>query len=228
MKIFLNGRPTFAERAPGLGVLAAVLVMVLPVLSPFGMSSSLASDVRKNADTVQKEGAIVFMRCDDAVAQPLIKDVAEWAAVTFDARAIRRHVDVTVEPLAAMAVAADGLRRPSERLAVALVAAPATNTVRWAPSAKAAVVNVRPLRTSGAGQREETAVASVYTQRVERECVRAVARMLALPVCRMATCALSKHETLEDLDAKGRNLCPPCMFRARSVLRAAGVAEQTK
>lgn len=76
----------------------------------------------------------------------------------------------------------------------------------WKSAWRCSVV-LTPLRDGSALD----APSKVFIQRIEREVIRGTGGLLAMPPCPMWTCALSKHSTQEELDKKGRGLCPPCM-----------------
>lgn len=62
-----------------------------------------------------------------------------------------------------------------------------------------------------------------YYRRLEKEAMHALGEVLGLPPCPTLTCAMYSHAGEADLDAKGRNFCPPCMRRAAGLLSDRGV-----
>jgi predicted Zn-dependent protease len=60
-------------------------------------------------------------------------------------------------------------------------------------------------------------------QRVERQAMDAMALAMGLPACAFPQCALYHAENAGELDAKGRNLCPPCSMKLENTLKAQGV-----
>jgi hypothetical protein len=57
-----------------------------------------------------------------------------------------------------------------------------------------------------------------YARRVEKETIRAVGHLLGLPTCVDPHCAMSAYSNEQELDAKGRTLCPPCQHKANVLL----------
>jgi len=58
-----------------------------------------------------------------------------------------------------------------------------------------------------------------YARRVEKEAVGEVASALGLPECPLMACALHDCETVDALDDKSRNLCPPCRIKLIEILK---------
>jgi predicted Zn-dependent protease len=80
---------------------------------------------------------------------------------------------------------------------------------------RVAVIDVdmlRPADTKIEGWNER------FTRRVEKESLAGVSYAMGMPACVFALCALKPAETTEELDAKGRNLCPPCTQTMESIL----------
>ena len=78
-----------------------------------------------------------------------------------------------------------------------------------------AVVDVdmlKPSDTSKDGWQE------TFCRRVEKESLAGVAYALGMMPCVFERCALKPAETLDELDAKGRNLCPPCQVKLQALL----------
>jgi len=69
---------------------------------------------------------------------------------------------------------------------------------------RAAVVNLRPMQ-------EDKPDEQTLERRIERQTIRAISLMLDVPTCVNPQCALSHYQSLKELDASGRNLCPPCL-----------------
>jgi predicted Zn-dependent protease len=85
---------------------------------------------------------------------------------------------------------------------------------------RTAIVNTRTLKP----QDIDTAQGKEkYGRRVEKESMRAVGYLLGMEFCPLPMCALSDYQNDEQLDAKGRNFCPPCQGKMRKALTAAGV-----
>lgn len=61
-----------------------------------------------------------------------------------------------------------------------------------------------------------------FERRIEKEIVFLFGRLLKLDICPNFTCALYEVHSLEELDRKGRNYCPPCMSKYYKVLQEYG------
>ncbi len=57
-----------------------------------------------------------------------------------------------------------------------------------------------------------------FTRRVEKESLAGVSYAMGMPACVFSLCALKPAESMEELDAKGRNLCPPCTQKMEAIL----------
>lgn len=82
-----------------------------------------------------------------------------------------------------------------------------------------ALINAAMLKTEG----DDARSSEVYGRRLEKRAMNAVGSMLGLPPCPNPRCAMSPHRTFRELDAHGRNYCPPCQFRTQQSLIAKGV-----
>ena len=65
-----------------------------------------------------------------------------------------------------------------------------------------------------------------YARRVEKESLNVIGKLLGLDICPSPQCALSLANTEKQLDAKARDLCPPCRMKAEQAIRAFGSAIQ--
>lgn len=88
------------------------------------------------------------------------------------------------------------------------------------------IVNTKALRPSPI---EAAEARERYGRRAEKESMRAIGHLLGIKTCPMPMCALCDYRTDEQLDAKGRNFCPPCQEKMRRALSHAGakVKEQS-
>ncbi len=80
---------------------------------------------------------------------------------------------------------------------------------------RVALIDVDMLRP--AGTRKE-GWNEPFTRRVEKESLAGVSYAMGMPACVFSLCALKPAESTEELDAKGRNLCPPCAQKMESIL----------
>ncbi len=78
-----------------------------------------------------------------------------------------------------------------------------------------AVVNLNALKLVDL---TKPAARETYERRIEKESVSGLATLLSMPPCPFPQCALYQHENVEALDAKGRNLCPPCTEKLQEVV----------
>ena len=78
------------------------------------------------------------------------------------------------------------------------------------PESRTAVVNVRALKP-------EDNDAERFGRRIEREAMLSIGLLLGLDPCPNPQCAMWLYSNNEELDAKGRNYCPPCLDRAQKL-----------
>lgn len=95
----------------------------------------------------------------------------------------------------------------------------AKDEIRVSLDRRVGVVNVTALDPKGKVPDQET---DWFTWRIEKESMRVAAHLVGVPVCPFAKCALFAHANNLQLDAKARNLCPPCLHKARAALEARG------
>lgn len=74
------------------------------------------------------------------------------------------------------------------------------------PDAKCAILNATALKP-------EPYDAEDYGRRLEKEAIRCAGLLLGMPPCINPRCALFHYTNNEQLDAKGRNFCPPCQVK---------------
>jgi hypothetical protein len=114
-----------------------------------------------------------------------------------------------------------GIEFSTNDITVVLFAAPAHPSMLIMKQRRVACVDVGVLEAKAEGDSNPH---ETFCRRVEREAMRGLGLLLGLPVCPNGRCVLSEHVDLEGLDKKGRNFCPPCLFRAQGLLEKAGVA----
>ena len=83
------------------------------------------------------------------------------------------------------------------------------------PDIRAAAVNVTALQPSDND-------AETLGRRVERQVMQSIGMQVGMGPCPNPQCAMWVYTTEEELDAKGRNYCPPCQDRAEQGLTAGG------
>ena len=84
------------------------------------------------------------------------------------------------------------------------------------PESAVSVVNVRSLKTDGVTD-------EVFARRVEKQTMLSIGMLLGMEACPNPQCALWDYSTLEELDSKGRNHCPPCLDRLQKKAVEKGV-----
>jgi hypothetical protein len=84
------------------------------------------------------------------------------------------------------------------------------------PESKVAVVNVRALKP-------EDGDVERYGRRLEREAMMSIGLLLGLEPCPNPQCAMWLYSNDDELDAKGRNYCPPCLDRVQQFGREKGL-----
>lgn len=104
-------------------------------------------------------------------------------------------------------------KKTDDHLAVMVLASLEGNTHHGAsyPDQGVAVINVAALRP-------DPMDAELYGRRVEKQLMSAGGILLGMEICPNPLCALSAYDTMERLDAKGRNFCPPCQDRVKKIL----------
>jgi predicted Zn-dependent protease len=85
---------------------------------------------------------------------------------------------------------------------------------------RVAVINVTVLLADGPDEEQAG-------RRIERQVMQAVCMLIGMSACPNPQCVLWPYSTMEDLDAKGRNLCPPCYDQLRKKAASQGLSLQT-
>lgn len=112
--------------------------------------------------------------------------------------------------------------RANDLAVLALVEGVTNRTLSEAVHASAcvAIVDITALKPKDYDENKD---AERYARRLEKECIRTLAIALGLPPCGFPRCAMSPYRTEQELDSKGRNLCPPCQVKAQKILKDKGV-----
>lgn len=87
------------------------------------------------------------------------------------------------------------------------------------------VVNLAPLRPKVA---DKPAEREQFARRLDRECIRAIGGIFGIQPCLNPRCVMFKHASEKELDAKGRNFCPPCRERFVAALKEKGIQLEKK
>ena len=88
------------------------------------------------------------------------------------------------------------------------------------PDRRVSVVNVKSLKPASGD-------AEVFARRVEREVMQSIGMQLGMPACPNPQCAMWSYSTDEELDAKGRNYCPPCLGAMQKGAKEKGIGVDT-
>jgi hypothetical protein len=127
-------------------------------------------------------------------------------------------MEVTGDTLDAVALVAVKAMGPDDAVMVVL-AEPSTDIPAHGvnlPDSRVAVVNVKSLKPANGD-------AETFARRVEREVMQSIGMQLGMPACPNPQCAMWSYSTDEELDAKGRNYCPPCMEAMHKAAKEKGV-----
>lgn len=98
----------------------------------------------------------------------------------------------------------------ADAVVIGFVSVPGELTFRHAMdlSSRVAVLNVASLLRP-----DEHIAAEAVAWRVEKQATLLAAQLMGFAACPFPLCVLCEVTTIEALDAKGRNLCPPCRMR---------------
>ncbi|MFH0953983.1 MAG: hypothetical protein V1873_06605 [Verrucomicrobiota bacterium] len=79
-----------------------------------------------------------------------------------------------------------------------------------------AALNVKALQPAD-GDQEKLA------RRLEKETMRSIGSLLGMSSCPNPQCVMWVHSTLDEMDAKSRSFCPPCLEKVRNAATANGI-----
>jgi hypothetical protein len=150
---------------------------------------------------------------------PLMDRAAKFA---MENTALNIHflpaMEAAGDTLDAMGVAASRARGP-EDAALVILAEPSLDIPAhraFLPDNRVAVVNVKSLKPSNGD-------AETWGRRVEREVMQGIGTLMGIPACPNPQCAMFQYSTDDELDAKGRNYCPPCLGAVQNAAKEKGV-----
>lgn len=141
---------------------------------------------------------------------------------------VKENTSLNIHVLPAMEVTGDTLDAIAAGAGKAMGADDATLVVLADPAAdikphgvsfpeqRIAVVNVKSLKPASGD-------AETFGRRVEREVMQSIGMQLGLQACPNPQCAMWSYSTDEELDAKGRNYCPPCMGALQNAAKEKGI-----
>jgi len=152
---------------------------------------------------------------DSALMDRVVAFVKENTALNIR---VLPAMEVTGDTLDAIAAEA-GKAMSSDDAALVVLAEPSADIKPHGatfPEQRVAVVNVKSLKPSNGD-------AETLGRRVEREVMQGIGMQLGMQACPNPQCALWSYSTDEELDAKGRNYCPPCMGALQKAAKEKGV-----
>lgn len=181
------------------------------------MSVLADSGPEETAATARKTIAVVV------IGQPLEKDVLEDLTLWLHKNL---SCPVRVKPLRSVlkddpVLEAEDLQRtlePDEVCLLAMLNIPEKVTFQEGvfPTKNVGLLNVRALDSVEANTPEAK---TKYMRLVQKQAISVIARTLGMHDCPNPHCALFKCENKQQLQAKGRNLCPPCEAEFEKVLK---------
>ena len=121
-----------------------------------------------------------------------------------------------VDSLSALARAKAPERQADEALLLLLVAGSPTNQPHGFLDVtnRVGVIHVDALRHADP---------EVEARRLERQALRSVSFFLGVPACPNPRCCLYPYANFQELDAIGRNTCPPCLGKFQAAAAKAGL-----
>ena len=167
------------------------------------------------AATAEKGVALIKLGAvDDALVERIRAFVASNLRVPVRLLAAQEVASASLEEAAKQAAALLG---PDDAFVVALAGFGPEVTTHGVslPDIRAAAVNVTALQPSDND-------AETLGRRVERQVMQSIGMQVGMGPCPNPQCAMWVYTTEEELDAKGRNYCPPCQDRAEQGLTAQG------
>lgn len=187
-----------------------------PVLPELPAAEEVAP-VAEAATVASGEKAIALVRIgavDDAMIERTRAFVESNLRVPVHVLPAQEVAGATVEDTARIAA---GLMGPDDSFVVALAGFGPEVTTHGVslPEIRAAAVNVTALQPADHD-------AERLGRRVDRQVMQGIGMQLGMSACPNPQCAMWVYATEEELDAKGRNYCPPCQDRSEQGLTAKG------
>ena len=211
-----TGEPAAAVEAEVAPMPALPSEAEFPAL-PESPTAEEAVPVADAAPVAPGEKAIALVRIgavDDALVGRIRSFVESNLRVPVRVLPSQDVVGATLEDTARLAAELMG---PDDAFVVALAGFGPEITTHGVslPDIRAAAVNVTALQPAD-GDAERLA------RRVDRQVMQSIGMQIGMGVCPNPQCAMWVYTTEEELDAKGRNYCPPCQDRAEQGLAAKG------
>lgn len=180
----------------------AMLVLAGCVAAATALAEEGVSEAPKPA--AEKAIAVVAVGAVDDI---LVMRVSEFVKANLDVPVrMLPAQEATAESLDGEGQAAAKLMGPDDVCLIALVApktAVEAHGVLLADQ-RVAVINAASLKPADDD-------AETYGRRVEKEAMQGIGMLLGLGPCPNPQCAMSAYASIEELDGKGRNFCPPCL-----------------
>lgn len=170
--------------------------------------SAIASDKPEHRVTVLTAGPVEVALCERVTTW-----VSENIAPAASAQVLKAR-----KPLSVASVLAQATKQSKdEGIATLVLVSGIENHVEpyALVSNKVVVIDIDMLK-SGADS-TPNALETFY-RRVEKESVGGLAYALGVPPCVLPSCALTPTSSMQELDLKGRNLCPPCQGKLQALL----------
>ena len=193
-------------------IMAGLLIAVLLV-------STCAVAENEAAPAQSQAGKSIALVAVGPVESGLMERVAAFARenTALNIR-VMPAMDVTGDTLDAIAVEAIKAMGPDDAMLIVLADPSADIKPHGVslPDRRVSVVNVKSLKPASGD-------AETLGRRVEREVMQSIGMQLSMPTCPNPQCAMWGYSTDEELDAKGRNYCPPCLGAIQKAAKEQGI-----
>jgi hypothetical protein len=164
-------------------------------------AKSIAFVIVGPVDSALKDRVVTFAKNNTALMIRLLPAM-EVAGDTLDTMGVAASRAMGPQDAALVVLAAPSMDIPAHKVILS--------------SSRVVVVNVKSLKPSGND-------AEKWGRRVEREVMKGIGTLMGVPDCPNPQCAMFQHTTDDELDAKGRNYCPPCLSAVQRDAKGKGV-----
>ncbi len=180
-----------------------------------GIAQETVAPVAEKAPAEKTVSLVRMGSVDDA----LVQRVRQFAQdnLSMPVRTLPAQ-EAAPETLDGAGQSAAKLMGPDEVAVVALVGSDTCGKAHGVlmKAERAAVVNIKSLEP--ADQNAET-----MGRRAEKETMQSVGMLFGLEACPNPQCVMSPYTTDDELDAKGRNFCPPCLEKVQKAGKSQGL-----
>lgn len=178
---------------------------------------AVAEDAADTSDTPSSKGVTIVQSgaLDPAIRERVVSFVEQNTTIPMHALDPRPAMDGS---LAGIGRAMLDDKLPDD-LFVVVLARPQEDITSHGvlfPSKGFAVVNTKSLQP-------ENNDSETYARRLEKQTIRSVAMLFGLEPCPNPHCALYNYRNDQQLDAIGRNLCPPCFRKLQNNAEQQGI-----